>query len=431
MCAGGGALSAAATRARSLSLAGSRHTNRDPADSHCPRRLRTLPLPTCLAYPRYADDADPGAAARAQQPAAALGGGGDGGGYDDDDDPPAELYGAICPWLLPRLAVLPSPVRAWRQAVPGCLSAPAGVVAPVFCNVLGVEALLAWERVVQQRQLVAAAAATTVTATATAASTPRGLRSSPEVSSHHALTRPPTAAAYGDGWPPTPRAPQPSVSAAGAAAANGGGGAVVQHALEQLRRLATAAAVRHGGYVVAVSADGGHWVLVFGSASAAVGWGLDMLDAMLVSDWPEGFLEHELTEEVWEGTYGMRFVYDAHVPPAVVRSDEPLQAYSLALSVTHGIRYSEAPFAVHHPSSPRKADAASLHSPSLPTGLPIAAGVLVKRGLRLRIGADLGCAMLRPVPRTGRLDYVGRPMNRAARIAAKAKAASVGRMHPA
>ncbi len=52
-------------------------------------------------------------------------------------------------------------------------------------------------------------------------------------------------------------------------------------------------------------------------------------------------------------------------------------------------------------------------------------GVLVERGLKLRIGVDYGRAMVRLVPRSGRLDYVGRPMNRAARIAAKAKAASV------
>ncbi len=50
---------------------------------------------------------------------------------------------------------------------------------------------------------------------------------------------------------------------------------------------------------------------------------------------------------------------------------------------------------------------------------------MVKRGLRLRIGVDYGRAMVRLVPRTGRLDYVGKAMNRAARIAAKAKAATV------
>ncbi|PNG99689.1 Adenylate cyclase, partial [Tetrabaena socialis] len=77
-----------------------------------------------------------------------------------------------------------------------------------------------------------------------------------------------------------------------------------------------------------------------------------MQGAMLMADWPEGFLEHELTEEVWEE------------------------------------------------------------------------GVLVKRGLRLRIGIDWGPVAVRLVPRTGRLDYVGRPMNRAARIAARAKAAT-------
>eukprot|EP00198_Chlamydomonas_reinhardtii_P005299 XP_001694635.1 predicted protein [Chlamydomonas reinhardtii] len=136
-------------------------------------------------------------------------------------------------------------------------------------------------------------------------------------------------------------------------AADCSGVGIVRAALEMFCDMAQEAASRHGGYVVASSADGGHWVLVFGCAEAAVGWGLDMLQAMLTAEWPDGFLEHELTEEAWEG------------------------------------------------------------------------GRLVKRGLRLRIGVDYGRAMVRLVPRSGRLDYVGRPMNRAARIAAKAKAASL------
>ncbi|EFJ51851.1 hypothetical protein VOLCADRAFT_103346 [Volvox carteri f. nagariensis] len=229
-------------------------------------------------------------------------------------DAPVDLYGVLCPWLLPRLAIVSSVVRARQNAVPGCLSAPAGVVAPVFCNVLGVEALLAWERVVQQRQLAAAAAVAAAS------------RVLPEMQS----PQPTASVTDGGAW-------QPPSSTAGVGG-SGGGSAVVQQALGLLRNTATAAAARHGGYVVAVSADGGHWVLVFGSASSAVGWGLELLNSMLDATWPEGFLEHELTEEVYE---------------------------------------------------------------------------------------DLGTAMLRPVPRTGRLDYVGRPMNRAARIAAKAKAATM------
>lgn len=60
-----------------------------------------------------------------------------------------------------------------------------------------------------------------------------------------------------------------------------------------------------------------------------------------------------------------------------------------------------------------------------PTFLNASGSVLLKRGLRLRMGIDYGQAMVRLVPRTGRLDYVGKPLNRAARIAAKAKAATV------
>ncbi|GIL85077.1 hypothetical protein Vretifemale_13703, partial [Volvox reticuliferus] len=79
-----------------------------------------------------------------------------------------ELYTAVSPGLLARLAVLPSPVRTAREVVPGCLSAPAGVVAPVFCNVVGVEALLAWEKVLTARMLRAAAAAAAAATTLSA-----------------------------------------------------------------------------------------------------------------------------------------------------------------------------------------------------------------------------------------------------------------------
>ncbi|PNW81448.1 hypothetical protein CHLRE_07g356550v5 [Chlamydomonas reinhardtii] len=237
------------------------------------------------------------------------------GAQPDPQPATRELYAAVFPALACRLALLPSPVRTHSELVPGCLSAPAGLVAPVFCNVVGVEALLAWEALVQERLMRAAAVASAVNLAAC-----RPLGGAGEVASLETAV---------------------------------GGVGMVREALDLFGDMAQEAASRHGGYVVASSADGGHWVLVFGCAEAAVGWGLDMLQAMLTAEWPDGFLEHELTEEAWEG------------------------------------------------------------------------GVLIERGLRLRIGVDYGRAMVRLVPRSGRLDYVGRPMNRAARIAAKAKAASV------
>ncbi|KAG2482346.1 hypothetical protein HYH03_018716 [Edaphochlamys debaryana] len=47
-------------------------------------------------------------------------------------------------------------------------------------------------------------------------------------------------------------------------------------------------------------------------------------------------------------------------------------------------------------------------------------GRVVLRGLRLRVGLEGGPAIARVVPRTGRLDYTGRTLNRASRIASKA-----------
>ncbi|KXZ53806.1 hypothetical protein GPECTOR_6g724 [Gonium pectorale] len=226
--------------------------------------------------------------------------------------PTREMYGAVDPHLAARLALLPRMVRTHQEVVPGCMSAPAGVVAPVFCNVVGVESLLAWESLLQERNMRAMASLST-----------EGM----------AQCRP--------------------LGPDGIGGLDSSGVGIVRAALELFCDLAQKTAGKNGGYVVASSADGGHWVLVFGSAEAAVLWGLEMLEAMLATAWPEGFLEHELTEEVWKD------------------------------------------------------------------------GILHERGLRLRIGIDYGQAMVRLVPRTGRLDYVGRPMNRAARIAAKAKAASM------
>ncbi|KAG2487108.1 hypothetical protein HYH03_014221 [Edaphochlamys debaryana] len=241
--------------------------------------------------------------------------------------PARELFAVVCPGLLGRLALLPSPVRTHREVLPGCLSAPAGEVAPVFCNVLGVESLLSWEKVLQERS--------------------RGLGAA---SGGHGPSAPGLSAPAAT---PSAAAGLPSSGPNHAESASVHGSGMVRTALELLRGAIMAAAVRHGGYVVASSSEGGHWVLVFGAPEQAVAWGLAMLDAMLGAQWPPGFLEHELTEEEWQD------------------------------------------------------------------------GVLMRRGLRLRIGIDCGRAMVRLVPRTGRLDYVGRPLNRAARIAAKAKAASV------
>ncbi|GIL53580.1 hypothetical protein Vafri_9189 [Volvox africanus] len=276
------------------------------------------------------------------------GGGGGGGGHDGcgedanpygmgtaatietpDHDPDAMqlrvLYCAVSPALMPRMAVLPSLVRTFRQVVPGCLSAPAAAVAPVFCNVVGIESLLAWEKVLLQTQMLVKREGSSGSSAASGGSGGKGVDTN---SGHHELAA--TAAAV----EPPPLLP-------------------VTAAMELLRRCANDAAQRLGGYLVAVSGDAGHWVLVFGSPESAILWGLEMLEAMLAAEWPEGFLDHDLTEEVWRD------------------------------------------------------------------------GVLTKRGLRLRIGIDFGRAMVRLVPRTGKLDYVGRPMNRAARIAAKAKAASM------
>ncbi len=223
-------------------------------------------------------------------------------GGDSLGGPPAaeevrELYGAVSPATVSRLALLPAPVRTHREVVPGCLAAPAGLVAPVFCNVMGVETLLAWERLLLERHVSSLANLAAAAAAATAAAGPGSGAPSAGAPAAGAAGVPPAAADYPRTAGGSVISPFGGGSVVGAPEVQG----VVRVALEMLRGYAQEAAARHGGYVVAASADGGHWVLVFGCAAAAVEWGLDMLGAMLRAAWPEGLLEHELAEEVWEG----------------------------------------------------------------------------------------------------------------------------------
>ena len=175
--------------------------------------------------------------------------------------PVRSLYGALSPAMAPRLAVLPDLVRNTRVVAPGCLAAPAGVVVPVFCNVVGLEVLVAWERVIQQR------AARELSAASTHATAASGGGSAAAAAGRGGAAVSRRGGGGGGGTGGMARADGGGVGGGGGAggsvpgsSALTGGAGVVQAALRLLRAVGRALVARHGGYVVASSWDGAHWV---------------------------------------------------------------------------------------------------------------------------------------------------------------------------
>lgn len=195
---------------------------------------------------------------------------------------PRELFIATSQALMARLAVLDSPVRTAREVVQGCLSAPAGRLAAAFCHIDALDKLIEWEKVLAARmRRVAAQTAASAAAVATSTGGMAACRPLP---------------AYGSGGGGG------GVSSAGAKAQSGCGD-IGREALDLYREVVLQHVRKHDGYVVATSSSGGNWVLAFRCAENAVLWGLSVLEALLDVAWPEGLLESEHTEEIWEGKF--------------------------------------------------------------------------------------------------------------------------------
>uniref|UniRef100_A0A7S0REA4 Guanylate cyclase domain-containing protein n=1 Tax=Chlamydomonas leiostraca TaxID=1034604 RepID=A0A7S0REA4_9CHLO len=133
----------------------------------------------------------------------------------------------------------------------------------------------------------------------------------------------------------------------------------------------------HQGYLANTSE--GLCIASFVSPASALCWALAIKDALMHADWPEALLEHELCEEV-------------KVPSAL--HDGPSVPGSRRGSASES--YGEPP----------RSDRGSL---------------LLRRGPRIKAGIECcGEVKASVQPATGRMDYRGRVMNRAARIADKA-----------
>lgn len=147
---------------------------------------------------------------------------------------------------------------------------------------------------------------------------------------------------------------------------------VARTSFDIFKHQATELLARFEGYLVE-SVDG-LLLSSFKDTASALIWGLKLRSALMMAEWPELLLSHELGEEVVVGT-------DA---PSGLQDESPS-----ALG-------------------------------SGPINAMLSHDMLLYRGLRLKLGIDVGQVSGEVHPLTGRMSYRGRVMNRAARIASVA-----------
>ncbi|KAG2446181.1 hypothetical protein HXX76_000774 [Chlamydomonas incerta] len=346
------------------------------------------------------------AAANGQQGAAdANGGGAETEGQDTIQtlvtgaSAPGEvpLFLAVPAALLCRLAHTP-PLRTVRQVQLGSLAAPTGSVTIAFMKVVGASTLLMdlpgpAGRALDQFQRLAC-----------------GLLL------------------------PRSDAPGPATEAAGAAAA--GPAAGNDAALEC---SGDGSGGGGGGYLV----EGGDGLVLaaFGSPLAAVEWALDTFERLKGLAWEEELLAHEMCEEVL--TAG---------PAPVSASPVPAKSRAFSsggISITAALPPLPGPLMMRDPGCPsgQQSQAQTSIGPSRLVALAAKTGQpqrdllqqrqqqqqappslvsmrakwrSLERGLRVKVGLDVGPVTYSLTESSGRLSYRGRVMNRAARIAGTA-----------
>ncbi|KAG2485781.1 hypothetical protein HYH03_015493 [Edaphochlamys debaryana] len=369
------------------------------------------------------------------------------------------LYLAVPPSLVCRLALAP-PLRTAQCVQTGTLGAPTGRVCIAFMKVVGASTLLAdlpgpaaraletFHVTVLRRlgECARAASATTTASTgfasagAAAVSTGGGGFGSyyaagvsvgaaggapdrtPSTSGLGSLTIAAAAAGLGVPSVPAPLAlpgfAGPGVAAAGGGAGGGGGGS--------------------GSGAFLVEAGEGLVLAAFASPRAAVEWALDCLEELHDLEWEEELLTHELCEEVLSlgfanvatpaapGTPGATAAPIAATAASGTVSGAAGIAAAAALSsgTVGGDRWARAgpePLAIPG----RVVGALGCRAELLEEGGVAVAHRVLDRGLRVKVGLDVGLACHSLTESSGRLSYRGRVMNRAARIAGKAAGGQV------
>ncbi|KAG2440502.1 hypothetical protein HYH02_010380 [Chlamydomonas schloesseri] len=204
-----------------------------------------------------------------------------------------------------------------------------------------------------------------------------------------------------------------------------------------------------GGYLV----EGGDGLVLaaFGSPLAAVEWALDTLEGLRKLAWEEELLSHELCEEVLtvspatattaaaaHAAAGAPSTLPAHAPSLhSVRVQSPSQlgpAGARPGATESTLAHTPASASPPHPSlmqqslsNPQLADSAAVSLPRAGSTRVVSAAArrTTERGLRVKVGLDVGPVTYSLTESSGRLSYRGRVMNRAARIAGTASPGQV------
>ncbi|KAG2492217.1 hypothetical protein HYH03_009462 [Edaphochlamys debaryana] len=192
--------------------------------------------------------------------------------------------------------------------------------------------------------------------------------------------------------------------------------------LEQLSGLVCGLLGQWGGYL----AEGGDglFLAVFGSPAAAIEWALECEEKLKWLDWDPELLAHELAEEV--ATYGS--VHPVRTPE--VRPGKPVRRGSSALDASMlrsiSFKHQVLPATSYMAASPAEYMETGGEREGSARGLPyMQARKVLYRGLRIKVGIDVGHTSSALVEASGRLSYRGKAMNRASRITGLAAAGQV------
>ncbi|KAG2500097.1 hypothetical protein HYH03_001680 [Edaphochlamys debaryana] len=210
-------------------------------------------------------------------------------------------------------------------------------------------------------------------------------------------------------------------------------------ALAQLQALAARLLGRGGGY--AVEAGEGLVLAAFGSPLAAVEWALDTVEGLRALAWEEELLAHELCEEVLIAGAGATSA-SAPAPHAAPAPSTPVPSRTRRTQRSPpGTAFSTAASATSSPMHPTQSPAGPGRTPLGPGQAPPGPCQdqqgpeqrrvveplrrIVERGLRVKVGIDVGPVTYSLTPASGRLSYRGKVMNRAARVAGAAASGQV------
>ncbi|GLI64664.1 hypothetical protein VaNZ11_007992 [Volvox africanus] len=216
-------------------------------------------------------------------------------------------------------------------------------------------------------------------------------------------------------------------------------GGVAVEALGQCQRLVVGRLGAAGGYLVEGCGDG-LVLAAFGSPTAAVEWALDCLEGLRRLDWDPRLLAHELCEEVISfapqgglmiagtapgtatGQQAAAVAAPAVAVPAVAAGAD--KGPGSAIAGVAG-RFRSGCGRGAGGGSTGVATPQSLNQQISKEHQSTGGPPVLSRGLRIKVGIDVGSTTCDLNPGSGRLTYRGRVMNRASRIAGIAAAGQV------